>query len=393
MGLLSELGPLADAAVPAVCSVLVTPPTISVPPGGATRFVKLPNRVVPGVLTAVYVSTEHLRYQAAHTLAVIGPDRPESLLAILEVAKNPNARFHFGSVPKQADWTVATRKALPELVRATSSPTENVRSIALGLLGRYGLNERSAILALSRASNTEAGPIANNAAAHLGDTTNHLDIAVGALVTSLGATNVGNSVGTPLDGGQKSPNHFHGEAARALVRLHARTPLVKPALLEALAHPESGVRAGAAHVVGALGTDLAEAEQRLRELHSVETNTPVRFHQAYAVLRLSKDARLFMPHILASLTAPSETSRWGALGLLQLHGRGHEDVVPRLMELAEKETAERVRAQMVTVLGMLGRQAEPALPMLQRMLADEHVFVRDAATNAIVKIRQSLAAK
>lgn len=389
MGLLTELGPTAGAAVPAVCSVLVAPPTNSVTPGGPLRFVRLPNRLVPGGLTSIYLSTESLRYQAANTLAAIGPDRPEPLLAVLEVAKNPHTGFFFGSMPQRADWTIATRKALPELVRATSSPNQNVRSVALGLLGKYGLTERPALLALARACVSESGSSANNAAAYLGNVTNQFEIAVPALVASLGTTNAGNSVGTPLDGGLRLPNHFHGEAARSLVRLHPRTSLVKSALLEALAHAQPGVRAGAAHTVGALGVELAEAEQRLRELHPVETSPPVRFHQAYAVLRLSGDARLFMPHILATLTAPAENSRWGALTLLERHGAGHPEVVPRLMEIAEKEPAERVRARMTTVLGSLGKQAEPALPMLRRMLADEHIFVREAAKEAIRKIEES----
>ncbi len=389
MGLLGELGPMAGAAVPAVCSVLVTPPTNSVTPGGPLRFVKLPNRIVPGGLTSIYLSNESLRYQAANTLAAIGSDRPEPLLAVLEVATNPRADFFFGAMPQRADWTVATRKALPELVKATSSPNQNVRSVALGLLGKHGLTERPALLALARASVSESGANANNAAAYLGRVTNHFEIAVAALVASLGATNAGNSVGTPLDGGLKLPNHFHGEAARALVRLHPRSPLVKSALLEALAHPQPGVRAGAAHTVGALGMEMAEAEPQLRALHSVETNAPAQFHQAYAVLRLSGDARLFMPHILATLTAPSENSRWGALGLLAQHGAGHEDVVPRLMEVAEKDPAERVRARMATVLGLLGSQAKTALPVLRRMLTDEHIFVREAAEAAIRKIKAS----
>lgn len=381
MGLLTDLGQQAEAAVPAVCKLLVTPPTSS---AVGTVFVKVPNRVVPGTLTSIALETDSVRYLAMHTLGAIGPHRPESPLAMLQAASIPGVLDWSSARLDGVDWSRGVRGILPQLLRQSTARSAAVRSVALGLLASVGSDERTAVLVLARGCTDADYAVATQAITDLGNLTNHFDIAVPALVVSLAYTDPSPDSFAVVDDNLRLPYVFNGTAAQSLVELHPRTPLVAPALFAALTNSLPALRAGAAHALGELGG--AEVASRLRALHTAETDADVRDHQAYALLR-SGDAMLFLPYVAAALTGPREGARWKATDLLGVVGVGKSEAVAALMRVVEAEPAERVRARMVSTLPKLGRPAIVALPLLERLQHDPHFFVREAATNAIVRIR------
>lgn len=381
MGLLTELGPQADAAVPAVCKLLVTPPTSS---AVGSVFVKVPNRVVPGTLTPVTLGTESTRYLALHTLGAVGPHRPESLLAILQVAHVPGMPTCLSVQLSDVDWSPAVQALLPELVRRSTATNRHVRALAIDMLGSFGASDKTAVLALARGGSDDDDGIATQAITALGRLTNHFDIAVPALVSSFANTGPTPDPLSASDNSLRLPHMFNGTAAKSLIGLHTRTRMVVPALLAALTNSRPALRAGAAHALGELGL-TEKGAARLRALHATESDANVRVHLAYALLRTG-DAGPFLPFVAAALSGPSEGARWNATDVLGNIGVGRPDAVTALMRAVEVEPAERVRARMVSTFAKLGRPASAAIPLLERLQNDPHFFVREAATNAVLKI-------
>ena len=63
------------------------------------------------------------------------------------------------------------------------------------------------------------------------------------------------------------------------------------------------------------------------------------------------------------------------------------DFVKDLAERLPKETEGEVRLAIVQELGALGPDAKEALPVLQQMVTDVQITVRDAAKQAVKKVQ------
>jgi HEAT repeat protein len=79
-------------------------------------------------------------------------------------------------------------------------------------------------------------------------------------------------------------------------------------------------------------------------------------------------------------------TQWGYIGFLGTHAARHPaaiETIAHVMLTCEHFT---VRAHAANVLEEMGAAARSALPQLRRAALDEWLTVRDAATNAIVRI-------
>ena len=141
------------------------------------------------------------------------------------------------------------------------------------------------------------------------------------------------------------------EAANKLAKIGS--PAV-PALTGLLDHRNPAIRDIAADTLMRIGAASAPAEQKLLSLLA-DTNVDVRISGAWALAKVC-------PNAFGSVVE-------AMLPLLQ-----HSDWV--------------VRGRAATILALVGKVAEPAIPMLEKMLDDRQEVVADRARQALAAIRK-----
>jgi HEAT repeat protein len=170
------------------------------------------------------------------------------------------------------DLGPAARIALPQLIRATQDESAVVRRRAARAVGAIAKTDDSAdgIMDTMLAATEDEDPgVCLQALATLGDFGPHAVVALPALLAAVWTGDV----------------RRRAMAGVALARIGA--PAV-PSLIQSLAHPSADVRAKAAHILGKIGPDAAEAASALKAL--LEDRDEAAKQEAEEALRLIGNA-------------------------------------------------------------------------------------------------------
>ena len=319
----------------------------------------------------------HTRGRAMRAVALRG--RGEALPALRDAlhADEPELRAHAARAIGELRGEATL--ALPSLVAVLGDPYEIVRIAALRALATLGPAAASASPHLSGLLADPQPAVrrdAARAALALGATE-----AVGPLVTLLADTDAGVRVA----------------AAHALAALQGRTDAGTRVLVDALGtgHEEAGLEA--VEGLEVLGADLP-AEGKAKLLAALEVGTPaLRLRAAEALLavsgpdalrtpagRPSPGARATLDRALAEGDGPT-TRR--ALALLGAMGPAAQPWLSRLADLATMDPSAALRTRAVTTLGELGETARGAAAALKLAAQDASPSVREAAVQAIARVR------
>jgi HEAT repeat protein len=155
-----------------------------------------------------------------------------------------------------------------------------------------------------------------------------------------------------------------------------------PALAEALVSKNEVVRENAFFVLKGLGPKGSPAIPALIELLK-STDGNLRIRAGVLLKDLGAEA---VPALLKALKDKNNQPAFEVLsqmvGLLK-------PAVPELMNLLKGSSEPRVRLCAVRLLGMIGRDARPALSTLRAVLEDSDADVRQAAEKAIKQLEDS----
>ena len=234
------------------------------------------------------------------------------------------------------------------------------------------------------------------AAAALSQAESHFEIIVPALIASAGdkkyatfppyKTAVGKNWGRThtVIGAPRllSPTPF-----AALAQLHHKSDLVMPKLLEALDSDNSHLASGAAGTLALMGEHARPALTKLRSL-ATSKNDKLRYHVAEALWRIEQDPEPLIPFRIQALreAKPEKDTQWEYLDFLGTHGTRHTAAVETIAHVMLTFEHFTVRVRAANALEEMGHVARPVLPQLRRASIDEWLTVREAVTNAIVRI-------
>lgn len=128
------------------------------------------------------------------------------------------------------------------------------------------------------------------------------------------------------------------------------------------------------------GKSLAELERMLQS-----TDPGTQAAGAFGLSRLGPEARSAVPSLRKALGSSSDLVRQNVALALTMIGPDARDALPELTTAAGDD-AWAVRRQVALALGAIGGDA--AVAALEKLQQDENAQVRDAAQQALKKIRQ-----
>jgi HEAT repeat protein len=129
------------------------------------------------------------------------------------------------------------------------------------------------------------------------------------------------------------------------------------------------------------GKSVAELRQML-----ADADPKVQAQGAYGLSLKGAEARAAVPALAAALRGKEPLVRQYAARALGRVGPGTPEAVPALTEALRGPPWE-VQREAALALGLLGAEARAALPALERLRDDENRPLRQAAREAIKKIR------
>jgi HEAT repeat protein len=174
-------------------------------------------------------------------------------------------------------------------------------------------------------------------------------------------------------------------AQQTLQEIAVRSPLVVPALNQALADSDRVLQIRAARILAEIGPSAKESLPRLQELARLE-DRELRFAAAWALWRIDRQHEVLMSLRIEELKHPKEETRWSAVTFLGELGSKAKPAVPALAE-ALKDPSWRVRGFVAKSLAKIGADAAAAVPSLEAALRDEYQSVQEEAAEALKKIR------
>jgi HEAT repeat protein len=338
---LSDLGPKADAAVPALVDALHDHEG-QIGREARLALAQIGPAAVPALTTALSDDDEKVRWWAAQALEEIGPD---------------------------------AQAAIPALI-ATFGDAEHATANAPAALSSMGLAVVSPLLELL--NDPQTAPHARAAAARaLGGIGPRASVAVPRLIEAMHDRREP----TKTDGGDV----YYPVSFAAIGALGAIGPEAKEAtapLAEFLADPNPWVRSTAAEALGNIGPGAAAAVPALTvALRDTHEELPCR--AAKALGAMGPAAREAIPEIVA-LLARLDGDINGARREIVIDALGEIGplAVPALTIAYRRADAEH-RSRFVLALGAIGTQATHVVPTLIAALEDSETSVRLAALAAL----------
>jgi HEAT repeat protein len=294
----------------------------------------------------------------AETLGQIGPEAQAAVPRLIGVLRmrGPFAFLATGGLARIG------KPAIPALIEALSSPTENIRAGAAQALARIGPYSAPAIPALIRVQRDVSYDVRSEATEALGKIG---PAAIPALAEALRDENM----------------EAREAAAEALGQLG---PDAVPSLLEALKDSANRVRFAACQALGRIGPAAGPAVPALT-LALVETDENLPWAAANALGQIGPGARSAVSHLLRALRqGPAMDRAQAADSLVKIDpaADGLADALASALTGNELE----VRIAAARGLGRLGPSARPALDKLRHAARDADVELRAVAALAIWKV-------
>lgn len=341
---LSQIGPAAKSAVPALVKRLGTEqePSILLAVIFAIGKIGEPAAAaVPVIETMRAEGDDQRRVVTAWCLAAIQPDdndeRDRSLQTLIDALQNPDRRVRIVAAQGLLDLNPKPADVMPQITQLMRTANEETTRDILDTLASLG---KDAVPALIEALDDEQ--------------------------VRLQAIQIIGRIGPNASG-----------AVPALIRaLSEQDPTTQAEVLFALASIGPQAEAAVPGAVAALG----------------DNDPAVRFGAVYALGRVGPPAAKAIPLLLQGLNDDDPYfSTVCAWALVQIDPENEQTITKALPHLTDALTHREsfVRAEAATTLGNLGTRALPALAALERAIFDEDEGVRQAAMAAIKRIQQS----
>jgi HEAT repeat protein len=179
------------------------------------------------------------------------------------------------------------------------------------------------------------------------------------------------------------------QSAYVLGRMGSTAAPAVPGLTSALsAEKDPSVRKEFVKALSAIGPKAAEsAPALLLALH--DSNAEVRQSAAIALGRVGPDAAAVLPDLLRAAHDPDQSVRCLAIHAIGSLGKPAASAVPELIEILKKDGAADVRLAAIEELAGFGADARSAVDALTVASKDGRPAIREAALEALKKIRQS----
>jgi HEAT repeat protein len=355
--------------------------------------------------------------------------RVRASLKIISYDDDP-ARFVVG--PGTGD-----RGAVPGMLKRLRSKDAGARRRAAEDLGEVGPEAKAALPALTAALKDEDGRVRVEAAEALWRVGGKADPAVGALAEALkgpdaGVRELAAEVLWEMGAGAKGAAgalaralkdkdvRVRRDAAEALWRIGPGAGPAVKALTGALKDEDAAVRRGAAGALGALGPAAKPAVEALRRALK-DKDLSTRHFAARALVRVGdrgakaeaapvlREVLRGMPDqrvraeviVFLWMIGPEPASTFPGLKtgdsgdvqaatqlLRKVDRQTRKNAVPTLVAALEGARDPNHRAELAQVLGRIGPDASAAVPALTAAAKDKEKVVRDAATEALRQVRR-----
>ncbi|HEY4308405.1 MAG TPA: HEAT repeat domain-containing protein [Pirellulales bacterium] len=434
IGAITQLNPGPEVTIPLMVNVLEDADPSVVVPALQTLAERGPE-AVPGLIEAL--SHPKGRYWATLVLAEMGPAAKSAVPALGGLLDDPDPEVRMQSALALGEMGIDAAAAEARLVKGLSDKADAVRYACTFALGKVGATGAIAELEKSEADKDPfLAMLSAWAVAKLKpDDQAAVNKAVELIVAALKSENA---------------NVRHG-AAKALIELNAPREIVGPPLVAALDDSDPEVQENIYGALASMGEAiLPRVVERLRDpatrdkaLHVLSRMGPAaaggvpvivelldsvepaqRREMLFALANVGPAAAEATAALVKALDDPDEDVRvaagialgaigpgaTGAVEALQKNLKSTDEVlrlisveallhiqpddsqitgsaIPVLSDLLKDGKTDVTRIEAATALGDLGAKAKGGVPALERALKDEDPAVRDAATEALKKIR------
>jgi HEAT repeat protein len=371
---LAEMGPKAQAAVPALAKLLTDED-----PEVRMQAVITLGEIGPGAKTSLAeilkaLADDHggVRYGAAYALAKIGA--VESLPALAKAAADKDPFLQV-----LAPWAAAKIKpsdeklvqtAVERLVAGLKSSDANVRRASARGLFELGADKQAVAPALAAALDDPDPTVQGN---------------VYKALASLGAKAVPRVVGR-----LKDPK-TRGKALRILALMGPEAAAAVPDLEAALRGADAATRNEVLYALAAIGPGSAPAVPGLIHEMTSDEDPQVRITACYALGKIGPGAKAAVPALVKNVASKDRFLRlvsvWALLRIQPGDVQTEKMAIPLLAAALSEVESELGKVEAAAALGDIGVGARDAVPALKNALNDQSPAVREAAAAALKKIQ------
>jgi HEAT repeat protein len=177
-------------------------------------------------------------------------------------------------------------------------------------------------------------------------------------------------------------------AAAIIARIGAKAKRAVPALVDALADPDPQTRNEILFALAAIGPDAKAAVPAVTKALS-DADMNVRYAACYALGSIGPAAKSAKAALQRNLASPDEFLSVSSAWALARIDPGCTETAPKSVPLLVKALGEpdaMTRLHAAESLGLLGPLAKDAAPALQKAVQDANADVREAATKALKAI-------
>jgi HEAT repeat protein len=181
-------------------------------------------------------------------------------------------------------------------------------------------------------------------------------------------------------------------AARIAGRFETDAGTTIPALLSVCTDKEApvNVREAAADALGRLGTAAEEVAEHLAKIvQTKEEKAELRRTAVVALGKVGGKAAVAWPALKVAIKDADNGLRYQAIRLAGSLGKEEKMIVTSLAEAALKDENVENRLAAIQELGQLGSVAADAAPALVQLAADSRGSIREAAADALKKIKSA----
>jgi len=369
---LAEIGPDAEAAVPALAKLARSDQRPEVRREAVLALAAIGPKAASAVPALIDVVSEDEvnALPGVFALGAIGPPAKTGEVKVRELAEGENVPLILQTLSL---WTLArmnpdddqlVRRAVPRLIDALKSAEPAVRTAAARALIDLDPDPeivRPLVEKVVADADTEVIEDIMDAVAGLGED------AVPPLIEAL------------------EHEEVRGLVAATIARIGPAAKAAVPALIEALSDENPRIRNEVLFAIAAIGPEAKEAVPMVAKLLN-DPEMDVRYGACYALGKIGRAAMPAKAELQRTLDSPDQfLAMAGAWALACIHPECQETAaksVPVLIKaLAASDAMSRLRA--AEVLGLLGPLARPAAAAVQKALQDEDQRVRETAAQAL----------
>jgi HEAT repeat protein len=321
---------------------------------------------VPDLVKALKDKSPRIRAKAADALGHVGPFAQEAMPALVEACKQTNAQVKIHVLGAIGQIRSHSEIALPALIQALRDKDEakdgsrvTVAQMAAGTLGLYGPQAKEAVPELLKVLKSKDTFLRCTAMGALGRIKAQPDKVVPALRQALE---------------EKEQVATWTSAARALGMFGKQASAAIPDLFRAYdcewvenVSRKGNIREAVVEAFGAVGEGNEKVVSFLMEALQNEQNRLGIRSQAIISLRQLIPAKKLVPHLIEWLNNPKLNS-YDNLVIESLTQLGELSVQPLIDNLKRNDSY--IRVVTVRALGSLGPKALSAVPVLQKLAAD-----------------------